>query len=42
MKRLGMTFDHEAEIVDEGTTFQADVYSITKEQWREVVSQFDG
>ena len=35
MKRLGMTFDHEAEIVDEGTTFQADVYSITAQQWRD-------
>jgi RimJ/RimL family protein N-acetyltransferase len=35
MKRLGMTFDHEAEIVDEGTTFQADVYSITSQQWRD-------
>jgi RimJ/RimL family protein N-acetyltransferase len=34
MRRLGMTFDHEAEIVDEGSTFQAVVYLITAEQWR--------
>jgi RimJ/RimL family protein N-acetyltransferase len=34
MRRLGMTFDHEAEIVDEGVTFRAVVYSITAEQWR--------
>jgi RimJ/RimL family protein N-acetyltransferase len=34
MRRLGMVFDHEAEIVDMGTVFQAVVYVITAEQWR--------
>jgi RimJ/RimL family protein N-acetyltransferase len=34
MRRLGMVFDHEAEIVDMGQTFQAVVYVITREQWR--------
>jgi RimJ/RimL family protein N-acetyltransferase len=33
MHRLGMTFDHEAEIEDNGMKFQAVVYSITREQW---------
>lgn len=35
MRRLGMTLDHEAEIQDEGITFQAVIYSITAEQWLE-------
>ncbi len=38
MKRLGMTFDHEAELEDEdengGGRFQAVVHSITADQWR--------
>jgi RimJ/RimL family protein N-acetyltransferase len=34
MRRLGMVFDHEAEIEDMGTAFQAVVYVITAEQWR--------
>jgi hypothetical protein len=34
MRRLGMVFDHEAEIEDMGTVFQAVVYAITAEQWR--------
>jgi RimJ/RimL family protein N-acetyltransferase len=34
MRRLGMVFDHEAEIEDEGVTFHAVVYSITAERWR--------
>jgi len=38
MKRLGMTFDHEAELEDEdengGGRFQAVVHSITLDQWR--------
>ena len=34
MRRLGMTFDHEAEIEDMGMVFQAVVYAITAEQWR--------
>jgi RimJ/RimL family protein N-acetyltransferase len=33
MKRLGMTFDHEAELVDEGTPFDATIYSITSRTW---------
>ena len=32
--RLGMEFDHEAEIEDMGQVFQAVVYSITAERWR--------
>jgi RimJ/RimL family protein N-acetyltransferase len=34
MRRLGMVFDHEAEIEDDGVVFQAVVYSITGDQWR--------
>lgn len=34
MQRLGMTFDHEAEIQDDGVTFQAVIYSITANTWR--------
>ena len=34
MRRLGMVFDHEAEIEDMGTVFQAVVYAITSEHWR--------
>jgi RimJ/RimL family protein N-acetyltransferase len=34
MRRLGMVFDHEAEIEDMGVVFQAVVYAITREQWR--------
>ena len=34
MRRLGMVFDHEAEIEDMGTVFQVVVYAITAEQWR--------
>jgi len=34
MRRLGMEFDHEAEIEDMGQVFQAVVYSITAERWR--------
>jgi RimJ/RimL family protein N-acetyltransferase len=34
MRRLGMVFDHEAEVEDEGEVFQAVVYSITAERWR--------
>ena len=35
MRRLGMTFDHAAQIEDEGETFDAVIYSITAERWRE-------
>lgn len=34
MRRLGMTFDHSAQITDEGIVFDAVVYSITAERWR--------
>jgi len=33
MTRLGMTFDHEAEVVDDGIVFQAVVYSISRDRW---------
>lgn len=34
MKRLGMTFDHEAELEEEGDRFQAVIHSISADQWR--------
>ncbi len=34
MKRLGMTYDHEARIEDDGKLFDCVVYSITAAQWR--------
>jgi len=34
MHRLGMVFDHAAEVEDDGVMFQAVVYSITRDQWR--------
>ena len=34
MRRLGMVFDHAARIEDEGIVFDAVVYSITAERWR--------
>jgi len=34
MRRLGMEFDHEGEIEDDGEVFRAVVYSITAERWR--------
>ena len=34
MRRLGMVFDHEAEVEDNAATFQAVVYAITAERWR--------
>ncbi len=33
MRRLGMSFDHEAEVWDNGVSFQAVVYSITGDKW---------
>ena len=33
MRRLGMVFDHEAEVEDNGVTFQAVVYTITADRW---------
>lgn len=34
MRRLGLTFDHEAQIVDDGQQFDAVVYAITSDDWR--------
>jgi RimJ/RimL family protein N-acetyltransferase len=34
MRRLGMAFDHETEMTDDGETFQAVVYAVTAEEWR--------
>jgi RimJ/RimL family protein N-acetyltransferase len=34
MRRLGMTVDHHAQIVDEGIAVEAVVYSITAKAWR--------
>ncbi len=34
MKRLGMTFDHQAELLDEGIPFDATIYSITAPAWQ--------
>ncbi len=33
MRRLGMTFDHAAQITDEGIAFDAVIYSITADEW---------
>jgi RimJ/RimL family protein N-acetyltransferase len=33
MRRLGMVFDHQAEVEDDGVVFQAVVYSIGADQW---------
>jgi RimJ/RimL family protein N-acetyltransferase len=33
MRRLGLTFDHEAEVLDDGLAFSVVVYAITAEQW---------
>jgi RimJ/RimL family protein N-acetyltransferase len=34
MRRLGMVFDHAAEVEEDGELFKAVVYSITGDQWR--------
>jgi RimJ/RimL family protein N-acetyltransferase len=34
MERLSMTLDHEAELLDDGVAFQAAVYAISADQWR--------
>jgi RimJ/RimL family protein N-acetyltransferase len=34
MERLGLTFDHAGQIVDDGQTFDAVVYAITADDWR--------
>jgi RimJ/RimL family protein N-acetyltransferase/trans-aconitate methyltransferase len=41
MRRLGMVFDHEAEIEDMGMVFQVVVYAITSDQWRSRVARVD-
>jgi RimJ/RimL family protein N-acetyltransferase len=33
MRRLGMSFDHAGTVMDEGSAFEAVVYSITAAQW---------
>lgn len=35
MRRLGMAFDHAARVVDDGLEFDAVVYSITIDRWRQ-------
>jgi RimJ/RimL family protein N-acetyltransferase len=34
MTRLGMTFEHEARLEEDGVEFDATVYAITAQQWR--------
>jgi RimJ/RimL family protein N-acetyltransferase len=34
MRRLGMVWDHDAELVEDGTAFPAVVHSITADRWR--------
>jgi RimJ/RimL family protein N-acetyltransferase len=34
MRRLGMSFDHEAVLTDDGEQFDATIYSLTAEAWR--------
>lgn len=36
MRRLGMSFDHEAVLEEDGTHFDATIYSLTAETWRRV------
>jgi len=38
MQRIGMVFDHEADVTGDGETFHAVVYAITADQWREQTS----
>ena len=35
MERLGMTFDHEADLEEDGEAFHAVIHSITRERWFE-------
>ena len=35
MHRLGMVYDHEAEIEDDGDRFDAVIHAVTPERWRE-------
>ncbi len=39
MRRLGMVFDHQAEVEEDGVVFQAVVYAITDAQWRSRVER---
>jgi RimJ/RimL family protein N-acetyltransferase len=34
MQRIGMTFDHMAQLEEDGETFEAVIYSITQRAWR--------
>ncbi|GAA0955624.1 GNAT family N-acetyltransferase [Kribbella koreensis] len=34
MERIGMRFDHEARLEEDGETFDAVIYSITRQAWR--------
>jgi RimJ/RimL family protein N-acetyltransferase len=34
MRRLGMVWDHDVELTEDGVTFPAVVHSITRDQWR--------
>ena len=34
MRRLGMSFDHEAVLEDDGVPFDATIYSLKAEEWR--------
>jgi len=36
MKRLGMTLDHETELEEDGEKFDAAVYAITADRWRQL------
>ena len=36
MERLGMTLDHEAELEEDGERFEAAVYAITADRWRQL------
>ncbi len=35
MQRLGMTLDHETELEEDGEKFDAAVYAITADHWRQ-------
>jgi RimJ/RimL family protein N-acetyltransferase len=41
MQRLGMVFDHDAELEDEGVRFEAVVYSLAADHWRSHRSRTD-
>jgi RimJ/RimL family protein N-acetyltransferase len=34
MRRLGMTFDHEAVLADDGVPFDATIYALKADAWR--------